>query len=45
MQSNLDNAVKRVNAVETLLEGAGKYDVSRALPEAPSSLKELPQAA
>jgi hypothetical protein len=32
-------------AGEMMLEGAGKYDVARALPDAPTNLKALPQAA
>ena len=40
-----DRWLEHVNGGEMVLEGAGKYDVTRALPEAPTLLKALPQAA
>jgi hypothetical protein len=40
-----DRWLERLNAGEMLLTDSGKYDVSRALPSAPTSLKALPQAA
>jgi N-acetylglutamate synthase-like GNAT family acetyltransferase len=40
-----DRWLEHVNAGEMLLESAGKYDVSRALPDAPKSLKALRHAA
>jgi hypothetical protein len=40
-----DRWLEQVNAGEYSLEAAGKYDVVRALPAAPSSLKALPHAA